>query len=268
MSVSTFSQMTTVTQSNILETRLEALYKTVNHRKMVHPDPLEFLYRYESLKDREIAGLIAACLAYGRVAQILKSVAGVLNVMGESPHHFLLSIDRAGLERCFQGFCHRFACDSDLIGLLESIQWVLREYGSLYACFLNGYQESDDLLIPTQIRFCDTLSQGHDLGHLLPLPQRGSACKRLNLFLRWMVRSDAVDPGGWSKIPSSKLIIPLDTHMHRIGNRLGFSTRKQADQRTALEITDAFRELIPDDPVKYDFVLTRIGISYFHCVQR
>ncbi|HSO66321.1 MAG TPA: TIGR02757 family protein [Desulfatirhabdiaceae bacterium] len=252
--------MTTVVQSNILETRLEALYKTVNHRKMVHPDPLEFLYRYESLKDREIAGLIASCLAYGRVAQILKSVAGVLNFMGQSPHNFLLSIDKAGLERCFHGFCHRFACDSDLIGLLESIQWVLREYGSLYACFLSGYQESDDLLIRAQIRFCETLSQEHDLGHLMPLPQRGSACKRLNLFLRWMVRSDAVDPGGWSKIPSSKLIIPLDTHMHRIGNRLGFSTRKQADQRTALEITDAFRELIPDDPVKYDFVLTRMGI--------
>lgn len=245
---------------NHIEAWLEDLYIAVNRREMVHPDPLEFLYRYECLKDREIAGFIGSSLAYGRVAQILKSVATVLDVMGPSPHDFLLSVSRNELKARFQGFCHRFACDTDLIDLLSAIKRVIQEYGSLYACFLNGYRSSDDLLIPAQIRFCEALSYGYDLGHLLPLPQRGSACKRLNLFLRWMVRCDAVDPGGWPEIPASRLIIPLDTHMHRIGNHLGFSARKQADLRTALEITAAFAGLNPNDPVRYDFALTRIGI--------
>ncbi|MBW2545477.1 MAG: TIGR02757 family protein, partial [Deltaproteobacteria bacterium] len=94
----------------------------------------------------------------------------------------------------------------------------------------------------------------------VPLPAKGSACKRLNLFLRWMVRRDDVDPGGWDDIPPSKLVIPLDTHMHRICLAFGFTKRKQADMKTALEITDSFRAIVPDDPVRYDFALTRLGI--------
>ncbi|MCP4693017.1 MAG: DUF2400 domain-containing protein, partial [Desulfobacterales bacterium] len=97
-------------------------------------------------------------------------------------------------------------------------------------------------------------------GHLVALPEKGSACKRMNLFLRWMVREDAVDPGGWEGVPASSLIIPLDTHMHRIGLGLNFTKRKQANMRTALEITEAFKALYPDDPVKFDFALTRLGI--------
>ncbi|MEJ2656586.1 MAG: DUF2400 family protein, partial [Desulfobacterales bacterium] len=99
-----------------------------------------------------------------------------------------------------------------------------------------------------------------DVGHLIALPQRGSACKRMNLLLRWMVRKDNVDPGGWRGVPWSKLIIPLDTHMHKIGLKLGFTKNRQANMRTALEITSGFRKIIPEDPVKYDFALTRFGI--------
>ncbi|MCD6487215.1 MAG: TIGR02757 family protein, partial [Syntrophobacterales bacterium] len=95
---------------------------------------------------------------------------------------------------------------------------------------------------------------------LLPSPAKGSACKRLNLFLRWMVRHDDVDPGGWDDISSSKLIIPLDTHMHRICLALGITKRKQADMKTALEITRSFQVMAPHDPVRYDFALTRLGI--------
>jgi uncharacterized protein (TIGR02757 family) len=94
----------------------------------------------------------------------------------------------------------------------------------------------------------------------VPSPVGGSACKRLNLFLRWMVRQDGVDPGGWDNVPQSKLIVPVDTHMHRICLRLGLTTRKQANMATALEITEGFRALAPDDPVRYDFSLTRLGI--------
>ena len=94
----------------------------------------------------------------------------------------------------------------------------------------------------------------------MPWPSRGSACKRLNLYLRWMIRSDEVDPGGWSGVHPRKLIVPLDTHMHRIGREWGFTRRKAADMKTALEITEAFRSINELDPVKYDFALTRTGI--------
>ena len=95
---------------------------------------------------------------------------------------------------------------------------------------------------------------------LLPCPEKGSACKRFHLFLRWMVRNDAVDPGGWDGISASKLIVPLDVHMHRICMRLGLTSRAQADLKTALEVTGRFRAIVPEDPVRYDFALTRIGI--------
>lgn len=103
--------------------------------------------------------------------------------------------------------------------------------------------------------------QGCSSGHLLPRPARGSACKRLHLFMRWMVRHDDVDPGGWNMIPASELIVPVDVHMHRMGIQLGFTIRKAADARTAEEITDGFRVVSSDDPVKYDFALTRFGIQ-------
>ena len=93
-----------------------------------------------------------------------------------------------------------------------------------------------------------------------PSPERGSACKRINLFLRWMVRKDRVDPGGWDKVPRSMLIIPLDTHMYHICTGLNMTCRKSADMTTAVEITEAFRKIAPEDPVRYDFSLTRLGI--------
>ena len=139
---------------------------------------------------------------------------------------------------------------------------MAEEHGSLYSCFLKGVSKDDDTVFPGLVYFVRNLTADgkQKTGHLVPDPQRGSACKRLNLFLRWMVRKDRVDPGGWEEVPASKLIIPLDTHMHRIGCIFGFTERKQADLRTAMEITEGFRDIRPEDPVRYDFALTRLGI--------
>ncbi|MFC1474950.1 TIGR02757 family protein, partial [bacterium] len=109
--------------------------------------------------------------------------------------------------------------------------------------------------------FVDEIMRGGNRScYLTPAPRRGSACKRMNLFLRWMVRRDDVDPGPWTDVPASKLVVPLDTHMHRISSGMGLTSRKQADLKTAIEITDAFRAISPEDPVRYDFALTRLGI--------
>lgn len=244
------------------KSRLDELYAAYNRRRWVHPDPIEFLYRYRDGRDREIAALVASSLAYGRVAQILKSVGVVLDVMGPSPLRFLEAATPSSLKEGFQGFKHRFTTGCELAALLEGAKRVVTRYGSLQACFLAGLDEDHEDVLPALSHLAEALASCSDetCNSLLPLPRRGSACKRLNLFLRWLVREDRVDPGGWRRVPPSKLIVPLDTHMHRVAILLGMTKRKNGGLRTAVEITRAFRKIAPDDPVRYDFALTRLGI--------
>ena len=241
---------------------LEKLYARYHHRKFVHPDPLEFLYDYPDIHERELVGLVASSLAYGRVAQILKSVGSALKRMDYSPRSFLMESSPAQIYRSFADFKHRFTTGKEMASMLLGAKKIIRQYGSLYACFMSGLKVQAETVLPALSCFVEQL--GHASGEwknsLLPCPWKGSACKRYNLYLRWMVRKDTVDPGGWSGIPLSKLMVPLDTHMHRICLSLGITYRKQADMRTATEITRAFRAWSPGDPVRYDFALTRLGI--------
>lgn len=241
---------------------LEDLYRRYHRRAYVHPDPVEFLYEYETPADREIAGLVAASLAYGRVTQILKSVSSVLAPMGPSPSYYLEHTTKKGLLRTFRHFKHRFSTGEELAELLAGIRRVIHAYGTLYACMKHHLDESENTIVPALTLFVEELREKctSSCNSLLPLPAAGSACKRLNLYLRWMVRRDDVDIGDWEDIPPSKLVIPLDTHMHRTSIALGFTKRSQANMKTALEVTASFRTIAPADPVRYDFVLTRPGI--------
>jgi len=249
-------------KSKVNKKTLEALYKKYNRREFVHPDPLEFLYKYDDSSDREIAGLVASSLAYGKVKQILKSVSFVLNKMKPSPAEFLRLTDEKDLPRTFRNFKHRWSTGKEIAAMLSGVKRVIELYGSLQDCFLEGLNGADKTVLPALIYFVKDLTgaAGGDCASLLPAPERGSACKRLNLFLRWMVRSDDVDPGVWTCVAPSKLIVPLDTHMHCICKEIGFTDRNQADMKTALEVTAAFRKFVPKDPAKYDFALTRLGI--------
>ncbi len=239
--------------------RLEALYSAYNRRCYVHPDPLEVLYGFPDPLDVEVVGFIASSLAYGNVKQILRSVSLVLTKMGPCPSVFLLNSRFNRIAETFTDFKHRFTTGQDLARLLQGLRRVIERHGSLQKCFTSRLHRDDHTVIPALSAFVENIfPDGCDF--LIPTPGKGSACKRLNLFLRWMVRRDDVDPGGWDGVPPSKLLVPLDTHMHRIAMRLGLTKRKQADLRTAIEITEAFRKLSPSDPVRYDFVLTRFGI--------
>ena len=241
---------------------LEKLYTTYNRPEFIHPDPLEFLHLYPETVDREIVGFIASSLAYGRVAQILKSISCILDKMVPSPSKFLERASRLSLEREFSCFKHRFTTSEEIVDFLIAIQKVIKVNGSLHKCFLKYYDHDDSDVIRSLELFVHEIKAHLSIreNSLLPCPEKRSACKRLHLFLRWMVRKDAVDPGGWDEISPSKLIVPLDVHMHRICRFLGITSRKQADIRTALEITEGFRAFAPADPIKYDFALTRIGI--------
>ncbi len=244
-----------------LRERLEQIYARYNRPVFVHPDPLEVLYGYPDLLDREIVALVASSLAYGRVKQILKSLSYIL-VRMPSPSRFLEKTNMPELLDTFGDFRHRFTSGRDLVRLLCGVSRALEEFGSIESCFCSGFDPGDETVVPALSIFVRRLYPPHreESSFLLPDPRNGSACKRAFLFLRWMIRKDLVDPGGWQCVPPSKLLIPLDTHMFHIAKKLGFTDRKRADLKSALEITRHFRKINPKDPVKYDFVITRFGI--------
>ncbi|MDR1873562.1 MAG: TIGR02757 family protein [Synergistaceae bacterium] len=281
-------------KSTELKAFLEGLYVTYNRRELVYPDPLVFLYDYDDPSDREIAGLVSSCLAYGRVAQILKSVQKILSPMGSRPHRFLLrrASDLRGL---FGDFRHRFTTGEHMAALLERTSDVLRAHGTLEAFMGDCLQKGGNLmeglnrfargLEPKHAKLPPTIQTQGDKAHsapdaypsdcqgktgrmrperlqfsLLSAPENGSACKRLLLWLKWMVRHDDVDPGGWSILLPRDLLMPTDTHIHNIALRLGLTQRRQADLKTVVEITRGFADLAPEDPTRYDFALSRFGI--------
>jgi uncharacterized protein (TIGR02757 family) len=248
-------------RSQALVDILEGCYRQYHQRAYVHPDPLTFLYAWDQVKDREIVGLVAASLAYGRVAQILKSVSAVLEKIGPSPHRYVTRSTSKAMQDRFAGFRHRFADGDQMAALLYGAGRVIRQFGSLENGFADGLAPDGKNLQAALGHLYRQLIRGRSHpGHLLPDPGKTSACKRLHLYLRWMVRRDDVDPGGWHCVVPSELIVPLDTHMYAVGRRLGFTRRRQADLRTALEITAGFSKICPEDPVRYDFSLTRLGI--------
>ena len=241
---------------------LESLYRRFNRRCHVHPDPVEFLYAFADVREREVAGLLVSSLAYGRVRHIHRSITELLGRTGP-PRAFLERSTPAALRRAMAGFKHRFANEDAMGDFLLGLRRVLRHHGSLAACFLAGLDASAETVLPALEHFVSELRAGMNpdrSNHLLPHPAEGSACKRLHLYLRWMVRRDAVDPGGWDGVAPARLLMPVDTHIHRFALRHGLTRRKQADLRTVHEITAAFRHFAPRDPVRYDFSITRLGI--------
>ena len=241
---------------------LEGLYSRYNYRRFVPPDPLQFLYLYEDPCDREIVALVASSLAYGRVSQILRSVSTVLDVLGSQPARAVQTMKHKELAGRLEGFRHRFATGDQVAALLAGCGRLLRQYGTLERLFASAAATGDDTVLPALSVFVRQLraEAPGPIGHLLCDPADGSACKRLNLMLRWLVRRDRVDFGQWKCIRPSQLVVPLDTHMHRIGLASGAIRRRQADGRAAIEMTRAFAAIRPRDPVRYDFCLTRAGI--------
>jgi uncharacterized protein (TIGR02757 family) len=249
---------------------LEGLYRKYNHRKLIKPDPLQFVYKYKSPADKEIVAFLSALLAYGRVEQIEKSLTNLFSLMGKSPYVFVKHFDKTGRKK-LSGFKHRFTTGEDIADLLLLFKQVLKHFGSIERFFAEGYSSKDKNIIPALTKFCDSLwkiySKDHNgqptvgLKFLLAGPAGGSACKRLNLFLRWMVRKDDVDPGLWKSIDKAKLIVPVDVHIGRLCRILGFHNNKTISLATAIHITEGFAQIEPSDPVKYDFALSRIGIT-------
>ena len=245
-----------------LKAFLEGMYYVYARRELIYPDPLYFLYNYEDLRDREVVGLITSSLAYGRVAQIMKSSANVLACLGTKPREYLLK--HGDEEIVPSSFKHRFTTSADMNNYLRNISGVLREYGDIETFFGECLNSSSGEMLRGLDKFAYRLSENKAEGSfsLITAPKDGSACKRIFMYLRWLVRHDEVDPGGWEVMPASELIVPTDTHMYHMSLMLGLTNRKSADLKTALEISKNFREFHKSDPLRYDFPLTRFGIRH------
>ncbi|HSY47282.1 MAG TPA: TIGR02757 family protein [Thermoanaerobaculia bacterium] len=245
-----------------LRQRLDTLVATFDART-IEPDPLQLVLRYEDPRDQEVAGLLAAAFAYGRADIVVANVGRVLDRMAPSPWLYLAAFKPAEGKRRFLGFTHRFHKTPELVALLACVAAAIREHGTLGELFRLGYDDSDSDIGPSLARFVDALigkRRTKALDYLLTSPANGSACKRMNLFLRWMVRRTPPDLGIWTFVDPSKLVMPVDTHVHRIATFLGLNDRKSADWKSARALTDRLATFDPSDPVRYDFAICRLGI--------
>jgi len=248
---------------------LEDIYKVCNVEARLRRDPLAIVKRYAEPADREIAALVCSTLAFGSVDLIMRACETALAPLGLHPAAVLAAMGEADIAATWAGFQYRFCFPKDMIALMASARRALAEEGSLEALFLKGDGGGEDLVgaLGAFVRAFKALGRRGAAGsglreNLLPDPGRGSACKRLFLFLRWLVREDGIDPGGWSRVEPSRLVVPLDLHMLQVcSERLHFIASPTANIKNALAATRAFRLYSPLDPVKYDFALTRPGID-------
>lgn len=250
-----------------LGAHLDAFLADFDYARHRENDPVRFAHRYAEVADREVVGLLAACLAYGRASQIGLAIERALS-RTRAPAAEACADDLAGARARFDGFVYRMTRGEDLARLWVGMGALLRAHGTLGAAFAAADPGGDDLR-PALSAFRDGLHAATDaleprrsFRHLVSDPRGASPVKRHNLFLRWMVRGpDVVDLGHWSGLGAHRLVVPLDTHVHRLGRYLGMTRRAQGDWRTALEITAALRRLDARDPLRYDFALAHLGIS-------
>jgi uncharacterized protein (TIGR02757 family) len=265
-----------------LRPALDRLYDDFN-RAGSALDPVHVVRRYPDPADREVAGLIAAGLAFGRVAGVLASIESVLAPMGGSPAAFVRRFDPRADGAALAGLVHRWASGRDLVAFVWTIGQMLGRAGSIERFFLEGLDagaadvEAALESFGERARALDvTRAYGRrpvrpGVWFFFPRPSTGSACKRLNLYLRWMVRRDEIDMGVWAGVAPARLVVPLDTHVIRVGRCLGLTRRRTPGWAMAVEITESLRALDPVDPVRYDFSLCHLGMMNacgFHTSRR
>lgn len=255
-----------------LQNRLNAILAKYSPKERLLHDPLQFPRRYSDKADIEIAAFLSALYAFGNVAQILATLEKIFNILGSKPYKFICDFNFNKDSHKFNSIIHRWIRGGDLASLIFLMQQAVLKHGSLYNIFLAEYDTGHLTIRPALAAFNKTLlkfqppdpaaHRTKGFRFFFADPASGSPCKRWNLFLRWMVRKEkGLDLGIWDAIPSSKLIIPLDTHIARIGRHLHLTTRANPSWSMAEEITNSLAKFDSADPVKYDFALCHFGIS-------
>ena len=259
-----------------LKHHLDTFISNFPKERHLDNDPVRFVHRYDDPRDREVVGMLASAFAYGNVKSVLKTVENAVAFLGPSPAQSISTFDPRSDTRRLRGFYHRFNTSRDLGVFFWILRRTLEEYGSVEAAFTSGLSAEDSDVGAALDNFCSILlGFGHEqfyprgelkrrlgIRFLIPSPSEGSACKRLNLFLRWMVRPyDGIDCGVWTGVAPRQLVIPLDTHIARISSYIGLTEMRSPGWPMALDITHSLRRLDLADPVRYDFALCHLGIA-------
>jgi uncharacterized protein (TIGR02757 family) len=250
---------------------LDQLYADFNHPDSA-TDPIHIVRRFQRDDDREVVGFIAGALAFGRVSSVLQSIERVLAVIGPAPAAYIRRFDPRRDAPAFAGIVHRWTRETDIVALLWLLRQMIDRAGSVEGFFLEGYDAGADDIAEALDSFSrramaldlktayGRVPKRPGVCYFFPRPSAGSGCKRLNLFLRWMVRRDALDLGVWKRVSPAKLIVPLDTHVIRVGRCLRLTEYTSPGWRMARDITASLRQLDPADPVKYDFSVCHLGM--------
>jgi len=249
-----------------IKSLLDAAVEHYNQPAFITPDPISIPHRFGHLPDREIIGFWTAMLAWGQRKTIIQNAERLVELMDGAPHDFVLHHTEKDRER-FLAFKHRTFQATDTLWFLEFFQQYYRQHTSLETAFTRhlspGTITTETALSGFHRDFFDHPYAPQRTRKHVATPERGSTCKRLNMFLRWMVRRDTagVDFGQWTGISPAQLLIPLDVHVDRVARSLGLLTRKQTDWLAVLELTARLREFDATDPVKYDFALFGLSVE-------
>jgi uncharacterized protein (TIGR02757 family) len=245
---------------------LDLKVEQFNQPNFIENDPISIPHQYSKKQDIEITAFWAAVLAWGQRVTIINKCEELFRSMDNAPHDFILNHSENDLKK-FLGFKHRTFNATDTLYFISFLQNFYKTHESLEAAFITGVHEQDVNIETGLIEFHNQFFSLPDAPDRtkkhIATPARKSACKRLNMFLRWMVRKDdnGVDFGLWNKIQMNQLICPCDVHVDRIGRKLGLISRKQTDWQTAVALTNNLKEFDPQDPVKYDFALFGLGVE-------
>ena len=247
-----------------LKKYLDGIYKHYR-KKHSSKDPIWTLHRLDDQRDIELLGFIISCYSYGQVNVINAFIERLLKITGSNIYEFTVNFSKSKDKKHLQGMYYRFHTGAHLIALIEILKKAVITHGSLNDLFLNHYSEGDENIVNALAGFTrelkSPLKAKESFKHFIPESVTNSACKRLNLYLRWMVRKDEIDLGVWQGIKRSKLIIPLDIHVHRNALKLNLIQRRSPDLKFAVALTSKLKQFDPRDPVKYDFALCHTGID-------
>lgn len=247
---------------NELKSFLDEKVILYNNPKFIESDPIQIPHSFSNKNDIEISAFLLSSFAWGNRKIIINKGKELMSIFGNAPYDFVVNHQPKDLEK-LRSFKHRTFNHEDIVFFVTALKNIYNQYGSLEDTFLILEEEADTAYAIDRFRslFLQTEHLTRSEKHISS-PVKGSAAKRLNMFLRWMVRNDnqGVDFGLWNRIPASKLVCPLDVHSGNVARKLGLLTRTQNDWKAASELNDSLKKLDPDDPVKYDFALFGLGV--------
>ena len=248
----------------MLKIKLDEYVERYETKDFIVNDPIQFPHRYDDVRNIEIAAFLASIFAFGRREVFIKKLEILFDLMQNKPLDYVRSFDKKNNN--LAGFGYRFAKDNDLINIFNVLSILYNENETLESLFSYSYSQTESIKGMLQGAVDYFYSRAEEKAsdgfyYLLPDPKKNSAVKRLNMFLRWLVRDGAVDLGVWKFIDKSELLIPLDTHVARLSREFGLLSRNNNDFKSVIEITNGLKKFDPKDPIKYDFALFGFGVN-------